>query len=207
MPKFAAFIMDAFGLIRKLIKPAHVKAKKALLSNGNLVIGKNSNLDNCRVFHAGTEPGFVNIRVGDDCLLEGNIVLYTSKSRVTIGDRTFIGKDTTLYCYDEIEVGNDIMFSWGITVIDTNAHSLRSSERKNDVVDWKRGAAFKDWSKVLSKKITIADNAWIGFNSIVLKGTTVGKGAVVAAGSVVTKDVAPFTIVGGNPAVFIKETD
>ncbi|MBW7952730.1 MAG: antibiotic acetyltransferase, partial [Chitinophagaceae bacterium] len=42
--------------------------------------------------------------------------------------------------------------------------------------------------------------------SIILKGVTIGEGAIVAAGSVVTKDVAPYTIVGGNPAKFIKET-
>jgi acetyltransferase-like isoleucine patch superfamily enzyme len=48
---------------------------------------------------------------------------------------------------------------------------------------------------------------WIGFNSIILKGVTIGEGAVIAAGSVVTKDVSPYTIVGGNPAKFLKKIE
>ncbi len=53
--------------------------------------------------------------------------------------------------------------------------------------------------------ITVGERAWIGSQSIILKGVTIGEGAVVAAGSVVTKDVPPFTIVGGNPAQVIRE--
>lgn len=58
------------------------------------------------------------------------------------------------------------------------------------------------WSDNLD---SIADNVWIGGNSTILQGVTVGEGAIVAAGSVVTKDVASYTIVGGVPAKFIKD--
>jgi acetyltransferase-like isoleucine patch superfamily enzyme len=53
---------------------------------------------------------------------------------------------------------------------------------------------------IASSPIIIEDDAWIGFGSAIFKGVTVGKGAVVAAMSVVTKDVAPYTVVAGNPA-------
>lgn len=52
--------------------------------------------------------------------------------------------------------------------------------------------------------VIIEAEVWLGANSIILSGVTIGKGAIVAAGSVVTKDVPPYTIVGGNPAKFIK---
>ena len=55
-----------------------------------------------------------------------------------------------------------------------------------------------------TKKVNIDSNVWIATNAIILPGVTIGEGAVVAAGSVVTKDVDPNTIVGGNPAIFIK---
>lgn len=104
------------------------------------------------------------------------------------------------------------MFSWGCTVIDTDAHSLLSEQRTNDVVDWKRGldehkiGCYKDWSNVNHAPIIIKNKAWIGFNSIILKGVTIGEGAIVGAGSVVTKDVPDFAVVAGNPAKIIKYT-
>ena len=80
---------------------------------------------------------------------------------------------------------------------------MRFSDRKNDVKDWFVGK--KDWSFVIKRPISIKNKAWIGFNSIILKGVTIGEGAIVGAGSVVTKDVPPYTIVAGNPARIIRE--
>ena len=66
---------------------------------------------------------------------------------------------------------------------------------------------YKNWENVKSAPIKIKDKAWIGFNSIILKGVTIGEGAIVGAGSVVTKDVADYTIVAGNPAVVVGNTN
>lgn len=95
------------------------------------------------------------------------------------------------------------MIAWGCTVVDHNSHSLRWSERKDDVVNWLEGK--KDWTHVKCASVTIGNKAWIGFNSTILKGVTVGEGAIVAASSVVTRDVPPFTIVAGNPAKVVRE--
>ena len=107
----------------------------------------------------------------------------------------------------DITIGNDVLISWGCTIMDNDAHSTSWSERKNDVAITlgKLSANEKAWSQVSRKKIVIKDKAWIGFNSIILKGVTIGEGAIVAAGSVVTKNVPPYTVVGGNPAVFVKK--
>ncbi|WP_375379490.1 acyltransferase [Hymenobacter volaticus] len=113
-------------------------------------------------------------------------------------------------CTDRVEIGNDVLLSWGCTILDNNAHSTNWYERKNDVLDWKRGldenkiGTYKDWSVVKTAPVIIKDKAWIGFNVIILKGVTIGEGAIVGAGSVVTKDVPDFAIVAGNPAKFIK---
>ncbi len=58
---------------------------------------------------------------------------------------------------------------------------------------------------LITKPITIKDNVWIATDAIILPGVTIGEGAVVAAGAVVSKDVEPWTVVGGNPARFIKK--
>ncbi len=198
-------------LLRKIVNsllgnnPAGYHA--VLKKNGNLSVGPQSDISLCRISNSlPLQQGYLNIEIGNNCLIEGNIVLYNANAKVKIGDRVFVGKDTTLYCYESIEIGDDIMFSWGITVMDTNAHALDWEGRKNDVINWKKGPAFKDWSKVDHRNVKIKSRSWIGFNSIILKGVTIGEGAVVAAGSVVTKDVEDYTIVGGNPASFIKQT-
>jgi galactoside O-acetyltransferase len=70
------------------------------------------------------------------------------------------------------------------------------------VKDWYHGK--KDWTHVEVKPVRICAKAWLGINVIVLKGVEIGEGAVVAAGSVVTKSVLPWTVVAGNPARVIR---
>lgn len=149
--------------------------------------------------------------VGDNSIISGSYVFERGVGKIVIGDYSSIGGGSLLICSQDggIIIGSHVMLSWNVTVIDSNAHSLNPDVRKMDAYAWKLGletaqiGAYKDWGNVVSKPIVIEDQAWIGFNSSILKGVTIGKGAVVAAGSVVTKDVSPFTIVGGNPAKFI----
>ena len=65
----------------------------------------------------------------------------------------------------------------------------------------------KDFSTLRSVPIKIGNDVWIGCNSIILKGVTIGDGAIVAAGSVVTKDVPDYAVVGGAPAKVIRFLD
>ena len=64
-----------------------------------------------------------------------------------------------------------------------------------------------DDKKISKAPIIIEDDVWISFNATILKGVTIGKGAVVAANAVVTKNVEPYTVVAGNPAVLIKKIE
>lgn len=94
------------------------------------------------------------------------------------------------------------MIAWGVSITDHNSHSIVFSKRRNEI-DWSTGE--KNWSSVHCAPVKICDKAWIGFNSIILKGVIIGEGAIVGAGSVVTKDVPPWMIVAGNPARIIRE--
>jgi acetyltransferase-like isoleucine patch superfamily enzyme len=66
------------------------------------------------------------------------------------------------------------------------------------------GQGYRTPTQVISAPVVIEDDAWIGFKAIILKGVSVGRGAIVASGAVVTKDVEPWTVVAGNPAQVIK---
>ncbi|RTL49094.1 MAG: acyltransferase [Sphingobacteriales bacterium] len=178
--------------------------------NSYIFVGNNSITNNLNVtIRILTEKKFLII--GNDSIIAGNFTFENENGLIEIGNRTFIGGGNFI-SNTGIQIGNDVMFSWGCTVIDNNAHSIISSERIADVADWKRGidenkiGAYKNWNFVKGAPIKICDKAWIGFNSIILKGVTIGEGAVVGAGSVVTKDVPPYAVVAGNPAKILRYT-
>ena len=141
------------------------------------------------------------VSIGTQSQISGSLVFDRENASISIGDRVFM--NGTLIASQNIELGNDILIAWGTVVVDHNSHSISFSKRANDVVDWQQGK--KDWSHVKIKSVKICSKAWIGFNAIILKGVTIGEGAVVSAGSVVTNDVPPWTIVAGNPAKVIGE--
>lgn len=150
------------------------------------------------------------IKGGEGCSLEvGKLSIISSflsfdnaGAKISVGKNTYIGK-SHIVAAENIAIGDNVLISWGVTIVDHNSHSLIYSERASDVADWRLGK--KDWSNVVVQPVRIGDKAWIGFNASILKGVTIGEGAIVAACSVVTKDVPAWTIVGGNPARVIRE--
>ncbi|MCP9751942.1 acyltransferase [Ferruginibacter sp. HRS2-29] len=177
-----------------------------------MIIGDRTNVSGINIsVRNAQDPNQKLLKIGNDSMVTGTFVFELPTGKINIGDRTFIGGGTFI-SINEINIGDDVMFSWGCTVMDNNAHSLVSTDRMNDVLDWKRGidegkiGAYKDWTKVSRNPVNIKSKAWIGFNCIILKGVTIGEGAVVAAGSVVTKDVPDYAVVAGNPATIVKYT-
>lgn len=180
-----------------------------LVKDNYVRVGVNTNINSIKIDIRNKTNNHLYFSVGNDSVLNGTFVFETNNSAISIGNNTFIGGGLFVSAC-EIVIGSDVMFSWGCTVMDNDAHSLLWEERKNDVKEWKRGldenkiGAYKNWENVKRAKIEIKDKVWVGFNCIILKGVTIGEGAVVASGSVVTKDVPDYTLVAGNPANVIK---
>jgi acetyltransferase-like isoleucine patch superfamily enzyme len=164
----------------------------------NIELGTNSKI----ALHKIIRKEACSVLVGSNSLVQASIVFEKPGASVQVGDRSFIG-GSQLICLDNISVGDDVLIAWGCTIVDHDSHSVVFSERRNDVADWIGGR--KNWSYVPKARVKISDKVWVGFNSIILKGVILGEGAIVGAGSVVTKDVPDWTIVGGNPARIIKE--
>ena len=141
------------------------------------------------------------LSIGEHSIVQANILFEETGGTMRIGNRTYIGK-SDLICYRSVDIGNDVVMSWGITITDHDSHNVDWQHRKNDVMQWSKGR--KDWTHVSYAPVVIADKVWIGFNASILKGVTIGEGAVVGACSVVTRDVAPFSVVAGNPARLIR---
>ena len=145
-----------------------------------------------------------NLSIGRGSIVDAKIRFERAGGTLHIGQRTFVGA-STLVCAERIEIGDDVLISWGCTVVDHNSHALAWKDRSDDVEQWYEGR--KDWTPVERAAVRIGNKAWIGFNAIILKGVTIGEGAIVGAGSVVTRDVPAFTIVAGNPARPIRELE
>lgn len=142
------------------------------------------------------------LRVGSNSTVHASIISDRSGAKILIGCGTFIGASHIISA-TEINIGDNVLISWGCYLVDHDSHSIDPELRKNDGRLWGKGA--KSWENVATEAIRIEDGVWIGFNAIILKGVTVGAGSVVAAGSIVTKNVPPYTVVAGNPARIIRE--
>ena len=151
----------------------------------------------------------IYLTVGDDCVINGTINM--GEAEFIIGDRVMIN-GSTFYCTTGITIGNDVLMSWGCTVADSNMHSVVSSDRVKELATAKREydnntiGDSQDLITIKSAPIVIKDKVWVGFSCIIMKGVTIGEGAVIGAGSVVTKDVPDYAVVCGNPAKVVKYT-
>ena len=141
------------------------------------------------------------VSVEEDSVVGGHLVIEKLGGEIPIGKRVFM--NGSLQVAERIEIGDDVLIAWGVTIVDNNSHSIGFSRRAKDVLDFRAGT--KDWAPVTIAPVCIKAKAWIGFNAIILKGVTVGEGAIVGAGSVVTRSVPAWTIVAGNPARVIRE--
>ncbi len=148
-------------------------------------------------------PAGAEVRVGADSIFCGRLTFHRP-GQFRMGQRSYVGPQTEIRVTTAIEIGDDVLISWGCTLMDTDMHALLFSERCRDVLieGGRRGltAADKEWSSVRCRPITIRSKAWIGMRVIILPGVTIGEGCIVGAGSVVTRDLPAWTVSAGNPA-------
>lgn len=151
------------------------------------------------------------VTIGKNGLIRAEFIFESSKGEIVIGNNVQLG-GAILISRNRIEIKDDVTMAWGITIYDHNSHSILWEERKNDNIqcynDYIKfhgdSLVNKDWSCVANKPIIIESKVWVGFDVLILKGVTIGEGAVIGAKSVITKDVEAWTVVAGNPAVVVK---
>lgn len=145
------------------------------------------------------------ISIGENCHLRGNLQVFAYGGSITFGNYCYLGENSYIWSGDKVEIGNHVLISHQVNIIDSNSHEIDAIERQQGYKHILTNGHPKEKGNIETAPIIIKDHVWISFGAIILKGITIGEGAVVAAGSVVTKDVAPFTLVAGNPARLIKE--
>lgn len=155
-----------------------------------LQIGKGTSLGNisCEWPHL--------LKIGINCELQDNISFktwhpYSKENFIKLGDRVFIGQGCAFASASKIIIGDDCLIASGTTIID-GGHEFDRSQKINK-------------QAVIIEEIIIGNDVWIGMSCSILKGVTIGTGAVIAAGSVVNKSIPEYEVWGGVPARFIKK--
>lgn len=144
------------------------------------------------------------IAVGARTLVDGELLIHDYGGRIQIGESCYIGMGTRIWSGDHVRIGDHVFIAHNATITDTNAHQLDASERAAHYQRTVVEARPFEKGSIETAPVVIGAHAWINFNVAILKGVTIGEGAIIGAGSVVTKHIPPYVLCAGNPARVIR---
>jgi len=143
--------------------------------------------------------GNLRIIIGDNVTMHGAATFTGAKvfdvPTLRIGNNTYLGYGVGIRVGCDVTIGNNVLIAHGVSIMSYDGHPLDAAAR----------IANMPAPPESSRPIIIEDDVWITGACIILKGVRIGKGAVVASGTVVIKDVPPYAVVAGNPARIIKQ--
>lgn len=162
----------------------YIDESASVSGNGRLFLG-------VRWDHGLFLPSQMVMREDSKLVMDGEFRIYTgcnisiNKDATLVLGNSYSNFNLNLACFEHITIGSGVEISENVTIRDSDNHSINGQP--------------------ISAPVVIEDHVWIGINATILKGVTIGKGAVIAAGALVTHDVPAGALVGGVPAKVIKE--
>lgn len=130
----------------------------------------------------------------------GRGVNLWAKKTIVIGDNFYIGRYSQIEC--DVKIGNNVILGNNVAFVGKYDHNFKQVGTPTRLASQIRD---KDYNWLgLNSKIVVEDDVWIGYGSIIMSGVNVGRGSIIAAGSLVVSNVEPYAIIGGNPAKFLK---
>jgi len=173
-----------------------------------LLKARNCNLAKKAVLHKTAnihnyEGNAESIRIAAFSHIRGELLTFRHGGKIEIGEYCYVGEQSKIWSAKHISIGDRVLISHNVSIFDSLTHPmnhrLRHAQCKEIITSGHPKAI-----DLAEKAIVIANDVWIGCMSVILS-VSIGEGAIVGAGSVVTKDVPPWTVVAGNPAIIIRE--
>ncbi len=178
--------MKLYGLLFQSMYQGAQRMMNAKIRLRNCVVGKMVTVRGKAKIQARGK-----IIIGNNCRIWSHLsttqISAGPRATIEIGDNSFINTGTIISARTHIRIGKNVQIANGVILMDNDFHGVDNRD-----------------AEPVNESIIIGDNVWLATRVTVLKGVTIGEGAVVASGAVVTKDVPPYTLVGGVPAKVIR---
>jgi acetyltransferase-like isoleucine patch superfamily enzyme len=171
----------------------------------NVVYDPSVHLASSYIFYLYRSEAPVGVRIGrGTAVYMGSLFDVGQCGRITLGDYVLVN-GARFICDSEITVGDHCLISWNAVFMDTYRVPSHPGERRREIEQAVLRSPRRLGGDVEARPIHIGNNVWIGFDSCVLPGVSIGEGSIVGARSVVSDDVPPYTVVAGNPARVIRD--
>ena len=144
------------------------------------------------------------IVVGENTVIRGELFVFGHGGRIELGEWCYIGEGSRIWSAASIKMGNRVLVAHNVNIHDSISHSTRATWRHEHAMAIFESGHPRAVEGISATPVVIGNDVWIGFDSVILKGVSIGDGAIVGAGSFVTHDVEPWTVVAGIPAKVVR---
>lgn len=146
-----------------------------------------------------------SVSIGNNVSLLGAEIRCYRQGQIIIGDYCWFSLRTQIISCSSIKIGKYSIFARDVYISDTNEHPVDPELRRQQTIDFMSKGIMPDRYTAETKPVEIGNDVWVGERACILKGVTIGNGSIIAANSVVTKDVPESVVVAGNPARVVKK--
>lgn len=181
-----------------LERPIPIRARNDCLAHETVRLYPTASISN----NSGVRSAIV---IGRHTHVRGELLTFGHGGAIQIGEYCYIGEGTRIWSSQEITLGDRVLISHNVNIFDNDTHPIDDAKARHEQFKAIITTGHPPEICLNEAPVHIGDDVLIGCQAIIISGVTIGRGAVVGAGSVVTRDVPEYSVVAGNPAKIIRK--